>query len=297
MFLRLLRKITSIELTSSIPPKLVLTLNNKEHEFKLQGEKLISDLFKEIRSLDKSVKNLSVNVVDQSIAEDTPLSTLTKKEFTLKINKTEVHVLPGLAMFIRGNEQYYSKCHDLGVPFNEARSIARFLQTLETNLPDTFSRLELQEALKIAKQSYSSFNEEEVEILKSQMKKFEGNLEELMTEMKNLENRADIHADRILKIGLGILCTQWVGICYGTFVLYGWDVMEPFSYMVGSTWMVLGFGWFLKQRQEFYPASFREMIYRSKLDKLIKKEKIPLNRIDLLKKNIEMIRRVINELD
>lgn len=224
-------------------------------------------------------------------------SIIPKREFATSIDNSQDNILPEIAKFIKGHEQYYSKCHELGVPFNEARSIARFLETLEKNLPETFTRSDLQEAITIAKNSYSKFNEEEVEILKSQLKKFELNLEELTAQISNLEAKADRHADRILKLGLGVLCTQWVGICYGTFILYGWDVMEPFSYMVGSTWMLLGFGWFLRQRQEFYPASFRDMLYSAKLDKLIKKEKISLQKIELLKKNIEMVRNVINELD
>lgn len=220
-----------------------------------------------------------------------------KRELATSIDQTHDNILPEIAQFIKGHEQYYSKCHELGVPFNEARSIARFLETLEKNLPDTFTRSDLQEAISIAKASYSKFNEEEVEILRSQLSKFEDNLQELTEKISHLEKKADKHADRILKLGLGVLCTQWVGICYGTFIVYGWDVMEPFSYMVGSTWMLLGFGWFLRQRQEFYPASFREMLFTAKLDKLIKKEKISLQKIDLLKKNIEMVRKVINELD
>jgi hypothetical protein len=297
MISKILRSITSVELTSSVPPKLVLNLNGTQHEFKLQGEKMVSNLFDEIKSADRSIKSLSITAENEQVDISTQLSSITKKEFTLSLNKTKINVLPGLAMFIRGNESYYSKCHDLGVPFNEARSIARFLDTLETNLPETFNQSDLQEALKVAKTSFSSFHEEEVEILKRQLSKFESDLKPLTEEMESIKKRAENYADRMLKVGLGVLCSQWLGICYGTFVVYGWDVMEPFSYMVGSTWALLGFGWFLRQRQEFYPASFREMIYTGRLVKLMRKEKFPNERIDLLKKNIEMIRKVINEIE
>ena len=297
MFRRLLRSFTSVELTSSIPPKLILTLNNTQHEFKLTGEKLVSDLFNEIKAADKSLKTLAITADNQPVDENLQLSIVTKKEFTLTLNKAKISVLPGLAMFIRGNESYYSKCHDLGVPFNEARSIARFLDTLESNLPDAFDQAQLQEALKVAKGSFNTFHTEEVEILKRQLAKFESDLQPLSEELESIKKKAEKHADFMLKLGLGVLCTQWCGICYGTFVVYGWDVMEPFSYMVGSTWALLGFGWFLRQRQEFYPASFREMIYNGKLAKLLRKEKFQAERIELLKKNIEMIRRVISEIE
>lgn len=297
MLHKLLRKVSSIELSPNVPPRIVLEFPNVTKEFKLQSSKTIRQFFAEIRKEAEFCGNLMVLVNENPVTEDTLLGTLTKEEFTLKIDKEEIHVCPGTAALVRGNENYYSKCHDFGVPFNEARTISRFLEALDSQLSDTFDDKTLGKALQNAKSLSSTFDLEEKSILTSQLNSFQQKLEMLEGKFEEIKRKAEKHADLYVKIGLGVMTTQWAGIGYGTFVLYGWDVMEPFSYMVGSTWAVLGFSFFMKQREEFYPASFHEIIYRKKLKKLMIKNKLNFERIDLLKKNIEIIKREIEELD
>lgn len=75
--------------------------------------------------------------------------------------------------------------------------------------------------------------------------------------------------------------------------MYGWDVMEPVSYMVGATWAVLGYSYFLKNKEEFEINSFEAMIKRNKLRKLFRRHRVDIDRILLLKKNIENIKNLI----
>ena len=292
----LLRSKSSVELSSTIPPKIVLNLSKSIKEFKLEGSKTIGDFFSEIRK-EEPVKNLQISVNNEVLPEQTLISTITKQEFLLNINKQSIHVLPGLALFIRGNEKFYEECSKFGVPFNEARPISRFLEVVDKQLPEEFSNSDLQKAILKAKSVVSNFKQEEKTVLKSQLQSFYDVLTPLEENLKNIEKKAEKRANNVIKLGLGVMISQWAGIGYGTFVAFGWDVMEPFSYMVGSTWAVIGFTYFFRQRQEFYPPSFKEIIYKRKFEKLLRKNNVSIERIELLKKNIQMIEKEIQTLE
>ena len=287
MFNALLRRVVSIELTSSVPPKIILPFSNSSKEFELPSTKTIGEFLAEVQIDNKTRKPISILIDGKKVPENSLLGSITTHEFTIMLEGKEIHVNPGQALFIRGNEKFFSKCFEHGIPLNEARSISRFLQNLEAQLPDEFSPANLTKAIENAKSYTNSSNKEEISILQIQLNKFQEILKKLESDLEIIKRKSERHADNALKLGLGVMFTQWFGIGYGTFVLYGWDVMEPFSYMVGSTWAVLGFSFFMMQRTEFEPASFREIIYKRKYDKLIKKNKISLERIDSIQKSIE----------
>jgi Mitochondrial calcium uniporter len=286
----------SVELSSSVPPRLFLDILDTQKEFKLESNKSVSEWFKEIRQEYLIKDPIKVLVSDKIVPESTLLGDITKKEFTLVIGNSPVYVLPGLALFIRGNEKYYAKCYELGVPFNEARLISKFLEVLESQLPAEFTSQELDSALKRVKSLGSSFKEEEVSILKSQLASFEQTLHPLESKLESIKSKSEKHASLVINIGLGVMAAQWAGIAYGTYVLYGWDTMEPLTYMIGSTWALLGFSFFFQQKQEFYFDSFRQSLYTRKFNKLVQKNQISLDRIKLLKKNIEMVQNEISKL-
>ena len=297
MLKKVLRSFRSLELSPTVPPKILLEVSSHSKEYKLSPTKTLGELFTEIREDAGHNSSLEVKLNNKKVLETALLGSLTKTEFTLIMDNKEIHVSPGMALFTRDNERYYSKCHEFGIPFNESRTISRFLETLERQLPDTFDNFALESALETSKTISSSFAQEEVSILKSQLQNFKQKLEPLEKTLEELKRKSERFADGIVKLGLGVLFTQWFGIAYGTFALYGWDVMEPITYMLGSTWAVVGFGFFVWQRQEFYPASFREGLYNNRLAKLMEKNKLTLERIELLRKNIDMIHREIELLE
>lgn len=105
------------------------------------------------------------------------------------------------------------------------------------------------------------------------------------------ERDSERYGRKVCQFGFSVLIAQWVGIYYGTFVLYGWDEMEPISYMVGVSWAVLGYGYFLRNKTEFGITTFKHITSQKRLQKLIKRRNIDYKRIELLEKNIEIIKR------
>ncbi|KAJ7075425.1 hypothetical protein B0H15DRAFT_894294 [Mycena belliarum] len=83
-----------------------------------------------------------------------------------------------------------------------------------------------------------------------------------MEEMKHACDREARHgARRMATAGFGILAVYWGTVARLTFWDYGWDVMEPITYLSGLSTVMAGYLWFLYQG--------REVSYSSVLDRSI----------------------------
>ncbi|OMJ76436.1 hypothetical protein SteCoe_24221 [Stentor coeruleus] len=296
MFLRLLRRIHVIELTTNIPPKLVLNLGNSPIEYQLDSKETISQLFDKIRKDEISNEDLKILINDTPVPETTVLGNILNNQFVLVSGKKRFHILPSRNFYIRGNETYNSICQECGIPANEARKISRYLFLLEKELPENFDSETFAKAVASVKSNSESFMQEEELVLKSQLDSYKTNLDTILSELKTYEVKARRYADFILKIGLTVLFAQWSAVGVGTFVLYGWDTMEPITYMIGSTWGILGFTFYMKNKKEFYPISFHEMLYNRKLEKLMKKRHFNKELIGMLEKKIELVEKQLKEI-
>ncbi|KAF8888812.1 hypothetical protein BD779DRAFT_1662241 [Infundibulicybe gibba] len=90
-------------------------------------------------------------------------------------------------------------------------------------------------------------------------------LTQRLSEMENLKRACDREARRgarrVAVGGFGILVVYWGAVARLTFWDYGWDVMEPITYLSGLSTVVCGYLWFLYQG--------REVSYSSVLDRSI----------------------------
>ncbi|KAF8902582.1 hypothetical protein CPB84DRAFT_1678813 [Gymnopilus junonius] len=60
--------------------------------------------------------------------------------------------------------------------------------------------------------------------------------------------------------GFGMLVVYWAGVARLTFWDYGWDIMEPITYLSGLSTVILGYLWFLYQGRE---VSYTSVLARS----------------------------------
>jgi len=76
---------------------------------------------------------------------------------------------------------------------------------------------------------------------------------------KECDDLAHRGAKRLAMGGFGVLASWWASIYYFTFMTpYGWDTMEPITYLGGLSTIMLGYLWFLYHN--------REVSYRSALN-------------------------------
>jgi hypothetical protein len=103
-----------------------------------------------------------------------------------------------------------------------------------------------------------SFNDR-THYLQLRLKKSSRKLEDMAKIKKECDNLARRSAQRIAIGGFGILVTWWVAIYHFTFqTSYGWDTMEPITYLAGLSSIMIGYLWFLYHN--------REVSYRSALN-------------------------------
>ncbi|CAL1710338.1 unnamed protein product [Somion occarium] len=74
-----------------------------------------------------------------------------------------------------------------------------------------------------------------------------GQMEELK---KQCDKEAHRGARRMAVSGFGLLVVYWGTVARLTFWDYGWDVMEPITYLSGLSTVILGYLWFLYQGRE-----------------------------------------------
>ena len=103
-----------------------------------------------------------------------------------------------------------------------------------------------------------SFNDR-THYLRVRLRKSSRKLEDMAKIKKECDHLAHRSAQRIAIGGFGILVTWWAAIYHFTFqTSYGWDTMEPITYLAGLSSIMIGYLWFLYHN--------REVSYRSALN-------------------------------
>ncbi|CAG9326651.1 unnamed protein product [Blepharisma stoltei] len=296
MLRRSLRLFSSLELTPTFPPRLQLALSSQAQEFVLESHKTVGDLIQEIKLGDNAIKSVKLLFSDKEAPQSLTLGEITKKPFNISIDNKSYHVYPGIGQFIRGKEEFLGLCKEAGISFNDARIISKYLERLTNSLPNQFTYSDLQAAAASAIEEDKAARESDIEILKSQIASMEIELEPLEKKLKEIEEISHHYAKLVIYGGLTTLIAQWGIIGYGTFILYGWDVMEPVSYVVGASWMFLGYMFFMKNKEGFKITSFTDMLFKRKFNKLVSSGHLDLKRIEILKKSISLVNQQIDLL-
>ncbi|KAI0752476.1 hypothetical protein C8Q80DRAFT_1217072 [Daedaleopsis nitida] len=101
-------------------------------------------------------------------------------------------------------------------------------------------------------------------------------VKEDLTRMEDMKRACDLEAHRGARRmalgGFGILVVYWGGVARLTFWDYGWDVMEPITYLSGLSMVILGYLWFLYRGREVSYSSIlhhsvsarREALYKAR---------------------------------
>lgn len=103
-----------------------------------------------------------------------------------------------------------------------------------------------------------SFNDR-THYLRVRLRKSSRKLEDMAKVKKECDDLAHRSAQRFAIGGFGVLVTWWAAIYHFTFqTSYGWDTMEPITYLASLSSIMIGYLWFLYHN--------REVSYRSALN-------------------------------
>jgi hypothetical protein len=73
--------------------------------------------------------------------------------------------------------------------------------------------------------------------------------------------------------------------------------MEPVTYMVGISWTLAGYSYFLWKKNEFGVGGLRNVLMNDAKQKLLKEDKLNLERLDMVKMRIREITMQIDILE
>lgn len=123
--------------------------------------------------------------------------------------------------------------------------------------------VEIEGAAKEIMVGVPSFNDR-THYLRVRLRKASRKLEAYAKVKKECDEAAHRSAQRLAMGGFGMLMAWWLGCYYFTFLTdYGWDTMEPITYLAGLSVAMLGYLWFLWHN--------REVSYRSALHLTVSK--------------------------
>jgi len=95
-----------------------------------------------------------------------------------------------------------------------------------------------------------SFNDR-THYLRVRLRKTSGKLADLASVKKECDELAHRSAQRLAMGGFAVLVSWWAAIYHFTFqTSYGWDTMEPITYLAGLSTIMLGYLWFLYHNRE-----------------------------------------------
>jgi hypothetical protein len=94
-----------------------------------------------------------------------------------------------------------------------------------------------------------------------------------------------------------VLVCQLGGIAWYTFGVYGWDIMEPVTYMIQLTWTVGGYMYFLWNKEDFAFGGLRQVVEGDVQSTLIERRKMNVERLNMLNSRIKEIEEEIDLLE
>ena len=274
---------------NSIPPRVHLDYADQTYAYILSPEKTLDDLAGEIKDNHSEMRTVSFWDGNKECSPSTPIPIAFMRELNIRLNNELVRVYPNINFVFSGDVKVMKRCLDSGIAVNDSRVIAKFVSMLKEKLKPTFTDLELKAAIEQSFLELEETMQDEEKLLKEKQEGLKGELETIRSQRDALLQAAHAYADNVMKIGLGTLVAQFSIIGYGTFGLYGWDVMEPVSYMFGLSWTWLGYSYFLARKQDYESGDFHAFLVKRRFDKLKKGAKIDEEQIKLLETKIQEI--------
>ena len=138
-----------------------------------------------------------------------------------------------------------------------------------------------------------SFNDR-THYLRVRLRKMSRKLANYASVKKECDEAAHCSAQRLAMGGFGLLMTWWGVIYYFTFQTeYGWDTMEPITYLAGLSAAMLGYLWFLYHNREVSYRSALNLTVSRRQNTLYEKRGFDLRKWEALIEEANALRREI----
>jgi hypothetical protein len=153
--------------------------------------------------------------------------------------------------------------------------------------------VEIEGASKEIRVGVPSFNDR-THYLRVRLRKSSRRLEEMAKVKKECDELAHRSAQRLALGGFGVLLTWWAAIYHFTFqTSYGWDTMEPITYLVGLSSLMIGYLWFLYHNREVSYRAALNLTVSRRQNALYEKRGFDVRKWEALIEEANALRREI----
>ncbi|KAF7329626.1 MCU domain-containing protein [Mycena kentingensis (nom. inval.)] len=122
-----------------------------------------------------------------------------------------------------------------------------------------------------------------------------------LADMEALKRTCDAEAHRgarrMATMGFGMLVVYWGVVARLTFWDYGWDVMEPITYLSGLSTVICGYLWFLYQGREVSYSSVLDRSISARRETLYKARGLDIDRWSELRAEARSLKREIGRIE
>jgi hypothetical protein len=141
-----------------------------------------------------------------------------------------------------------------------------------------------------------SFNDR-THYLRLRLRKTSKKILDMAAVKKECDVAAHRGAQRIALGGFGVLVAWWYAVYRLTFeTSYGWDTMEPVTYLVGLSGLISGYGWFLYHNREVSYRSALNITISRRQTKLYQAKGFDIQRWDALIEEANALRKEIKAI-
>jgi hypothetical protein len=153
--------------------------------------------------------------------------------------------------------------------------------------------VEIEGASKEIRVGVPSFNDR-THYLRVRLRKASRKLADYASIKKECDELAHRGAQRIAMGGFGLLVSWWGAIYYFTFMTdYGWDTMEPVTYLAGLSMIMMGYLWFLYHNREVSYRAALNLTVSRRQNKLYQARGFDLQKWEALIEEANALRKEI----
>jgi len=290
--------------------------------FTLRGDETVGDFINQLST--EGAENPTLLTKDGvKISQTTPMADVLVQPFFITIGKIKYQLQPlpevldaltgidmktivQLANFKKIREEleksgrrdmqyheYLERCKSLGISENEAKKLSEALHYagIVWHVADTLL-LDTRHIIKTLDQRIDvGTHREEIKNQLNQLETYKQEFATIHEEHENLSRKAKKHGDRWMWAGFTYFVTQTGGLSYLVWGKYDWGIMEPFTYFVGFSGVLLGYAFYSLLKKEYTYFTVQEILAERKLGKLFAKQNFDVARYNFLEAEIKRLNR------
>lgn len=236
----------------------------------------------------------SVGSVAVDAEPTTKMGDLIKQSFVLSVGSTRFNIHPCLSSMvsIRNRQQVEQIMARIDVPIANKPVMSLFLDHLLSSLPtDDVSAQQVSSIVDSAVSEYDpSMHDALVANINQELHKTEAELARLHELHSSLLARAKKYGSNMILFGASMAAAQVGVFGYLIYGLWGWDDVEPMTYLTGAFYLSVSWVFYFRYRQDWHWTSAHSAFTHKRLRKLSARNGYEQSRVEFLQRYRDVLK-------